>query len=261
MLISENKGQALRLFDSLVDEYADDREQMPLFREQINFMLSALGHDGGRILDLGCAAGSEVRSLRDRDFTVIGVDLSLDMLNRAQQKFRGEPRTWFCRCDAEVLPFASDSMDGVVCLGLLEYVEDYAPTLREVHRVLRPNGRAIFAVPTRWSAFMTGQRFTEHTIAPLWRLGKRLLRSQTTTTGTVPQHQRNLCVPRRFRELLRDNGLRVDSTQYSAYLIYPLDRFPSLNLKVSSLFRPLCHVPLLRGGASVYMVAAQKTQD
>jgi len=244
-----------------VNEYADDREQMPLFREQVEFMLSALGHDGGRILDLGCAAGSEVRSLRDRDFTVVGIDLSLDMLNRAQQKFSGEPRTWFCRSDAEVLPFASESMDGVVCLGLLEYVEDYTPTIREVHRVLRANGEAIFAVPTRWSAFMIGQQFAEHTIAPLWRLGKRLLRRRGATTTQVPQHQRNLCVPRRFRELLRNNGFRVGATQYSAYLIYPLDRFPSLNLKVSSLLRRLCHVPLLRGGASVYMVAAQKMRE
>lgn len=257
-LISENKNQALRLFDSLVDEYANDREKMPLFREQIEFMDSAFKGDSGRILDLGCAAGSEVRNLKDHGFRVIGVDLSLRMLERAQNRFSREPGTWFCRADAELLPFRSQSVDGVVCLGLLEYLEDYGPTIAEIHRVLRDNARAVFAIPTRWSAFMMGQRIAESTVAPVWRYAKHLLRPNPVAGLVVPPHRRTLCVPGQFRNMLQRSGFRVEASRFSAYLLYPFDRFPALNFKLARLLQPLCRVPLLRNGATVYMVAARK---
>ena len=44
------------------------------------------------------------------------------------------------------LPFADGAFDDVVAWLVLHYLEDWAPTLAELRRVLRPGGRLIAAV-------------------------------------------------------------------------------------------------------------------
>jgi SAM-dependent methyltransferase len=59
------------------------------------------------------------------------------------------------RSDATKLPLADDSIDLVVAFDLLEHLEDDDAAVREVHRVLRPTGTYLIAVPADprlWSA-------------------------------------------------------------------------------------------------------------
>lgn len=51
--------------------------------------------------------------------------------------------------DLENLDLDSDSQDLVICLHVLEHVEDDRRALREMHRVLKPGGIAILAFPFR----------------------------------------------------------------------------------------------------------------
>jgi SAM-dependent methyltransferase len=257
--VQESKQQALVLFESAVDEYSNERESMPLYRLQLEFMLSALANESGRVLDIGCAAGSEIQSLRSKNCTVIGIDFSPLMLERAQSRFAGQPEVMLCQADAERLPFASQSIDHVVCLGVFEYLPNYPVALSEIHRILRKGGVVVIAVPTLMSLFLIGQRLASATIGPLWRAAKRALKPKGPTRPPTPPHHRNLCVPWRFRRLLRKHGFIPERSEYSAFTIYPLDRYPSLNIRVATILQPLCSVPLLRSLASVYMVAARRT--
>src|SRR5437773_1255869 len=50
---------------------------------------------------------------------------------------------------------SSDLMDSVVCLNVLEHVEDDMQGLRNIHSVLRPGGRAIILVPHGQEIFGT----------------------------------------------------------------------------------------------------------
>lgn len=242
----------------MADEYATERENMPLYRPQLEFMLAALPQELGRVLDIGCAAGSEISSLRTKNFGVVAVDFSPGMLERAQRRFNDDPNVAFCQADAERLPFPAESFDHVVCLGLLEYLPTYDVAISEIYRVLRSGGLAVLTIPTRMSVFMIGKQIMSITIAPLWRALKRNLRSQPVATAKIPSHSRNLCVPWRFRRLLQKYRLRPEIDGYSAYTIYPLHRFPGLHIRVASVLQPLCSTPILRTGASVYMVVARK---
>jgi len=73
-----------------------------------------------------------------------------------------------CVCSDNALPLPTDSMDRVLVMHHLEFTTQRQETLREVWRVLKPRGRALFIVPNRngfwarteWSAFGNGTPFS-----------------------------------------------------------------------------------------------------
>jgi arsenite methyltransferase len=107
----------------------------------------ALGASKGeRILDAGCGPGFYVAELLDQvggDGSVVGVDRSPQMLAVAAHRCAGWPNVAFHEADVTSLPVEDESFDGAVCVQVLEYVTDVAVALREIHRALRPGGRAV----------------------------------------------------------------------------------------------------------------------
>jgi SAM-dependent methyltransferase len=55
------------------------------------------------------------------------------------------------RCDLHELPFADGSFDAAICYHVLEHVDDDRRCMREIHRILKPGGWAVFEVPIRRS--------------------------------------------------------------------------------------------------------------
>jgi SAM-dependent methyltransferase len=245
------------LFDGVADYYATDREKSPCFRAQLAIVMAMLANETGTILVIGCAAGSEVTELRNRKFEVVGIDLSQRMLGLARRRFAGDQGVRFCRADIECLPFGDGAFDHVICLGVFEFLQDYSRSLAEIHRVMRPGGLAVFAVPSRISLYNITERLVNKTIRPLWAPAKRIL-FPGKPRSSEPPVRRNLCVPWSFRRLLQQHGFDPTRDGYSNFFIYPLDRFPRLDERVAASLEPLCSVPLLRYGAGVYLVAARK---
>ena len=79
---------------------------------------------------------------------VLGVDLAGAMVRASRQKARdlGLAHAAFERMDAEQLNLPDASFDLALCALGLMYVPDPDVALRELHRVLRPGGRAVLAV-------------------------------------------------------------------------------------------------------------------
>lgn len=100
-----------------------------------------------RVLDV-CAGTGELALLcaqrRAGQGGVVGLDMNAAMLARAQQKQRaqGVAIAWF-QGDAEALPFASGSFDRVLIGFSTRNLNDLNTGLREMVRVLRPQGRLI----------------------------------------------------------------------------------------------------------------------
>jgi SAM-dependent methyltransferase len=253
-----NKRNARDLFEDLADHYARERERLPYFRAQIRNVLDMLDGESGRVLDIGCAAGGEIHDLRARSFSVVGVDLAATMVKLAQRRFTADPEVHFSLADAEWLPFADGSMDHVVCLGVFEFLRDYTPAVREIHRVMRPGGLAVFAIPSYVSLYNVTARAARVTMAPVWRAAKRALRGSPPPSLGPAHVDRNLVRPWRFRELLRAEGFEPQFNRYTNFFVYPLDLFPVLDVWVAAALEPLCALPLVRCAASVYMVSARK---
>jgi arsenite methyltransferase len=101
---------------------------------------------GERILDVGCGPGFYCAELLDEvgsEGSVVGLDMSEQMLALAARRCEGRGNVAFHRTDATSLPVPDASFDGAVCVQVLEYVADVPAALTELHRVLRPGGRAV----------------------------------------------------------------------------------------------------------------------
>ncbi len=89
---------------------------------------------GARILDAGCGVGAFSEPLVAAN-TVHGVDFSAKSLEYAAA--RGL-RTH--AGDLAALPFADGWFDVVLCIGVIQLIDDHLPVLRELARVTRPGG-------------------------------------------------------------------------------------------------------------------------
>jgi ubiquinone/menaquinone biosynthesis C-methylase UbiE len=245
-------GQVIAHFDQESASYAARRAQEFGFQTQLRLVDQMLAGCSGRVLDLGCGSGAAVPLFRRRGFDVVGVDFSPEMLTYARRQFAADARVTFCRANAESLPFRSDSLDHLVCLGLMEYLDTHEQAVREIARVLRAGGTAVFSIPSGISP----NHFTRTLAFGLWRLGKTLLRK----AGTA-RPKRNLGVPWRFRRLLRQAGFEPLPNKYCAFFIFPLDILaPRLHERVARSLEFLSAVPLLAWTGTQYMVSARKAQ-
>lgn len=109
---------------------------------------------GRRVLEVGCGAASCARWLSTHGAAVVALDLSRGMLRHAATAAkRSGVVVPLLEANAEDLPLADEAFD-IACsaFGAVPFCADSAKVMREVHRVLRPGGRWVFATthPIRW---------------------------------------------------------------------------------------------------------------
>jgi SAM-dependent methyltransferase len=105
--------------------------------------LAGVPAPGRRTLDLGCGEGRFSRDLRAMGHRVVGLDVSVSMLDAAR---RAEPAIPVCLADASRTPLADGSFDLVIAFMSLQDVDEAAAAIREAARVLEPGGRLCLAV-------------------------------------------------------------------------------------------------------------------
>jgi SAM-dependent methyltransferase len=97
---------------------------------------------GRRMLEIGVGTGSFLQEARERGFEVLGCDLSQAICERVKRE-RGLPMY----CGRLATLAGKGSFDVVVMNHILEHVSDPVAFLRDVNRLLRPDGVAHIAVP------------------------------------------------------------------------------------------------------------------
>ena len=115
-----------------------------------------IGPASGRLLELGCGAGNVLLSAAEHTgLRPFGADFSTGMLARAKHNARDKHRTLpLLAADVRHLPFASDSFDAILCLGVLEYIPEYGRVIAESARILKPGGQFIASIPNGTSPFI-----------------------------------------------------------------------------------------------------------
>ncbi len=117
-------------------------------RRQARFLLRTLPR-GARVLDIGCGRGVLLSAFADAGFEPHGVE-------RSEAAAAGvDPRATL-----RIAPRLAEAgypeahFDGVILWHVLEHLPDPRETLAEVHRILRPGGTLVVAVPN-FSSFQS----------------------------------------------------------------------------------------------------------
>lgn len=108
----------------------------------------SLGNVAGlRVLDLGCGHGMASVVLARRGAEVVSCDLSGGYLSEAHRRARANGVSInFLQADAHHLPFREDAFDRIWGHAILHHL-DLKVMARELWRILRPGGRAVFCEP------------------------------------------------------------------------------------------------------------------
>ena len=141
--------------------------------------LAALGAvRGRRVLDFGCGHGMASVVLAGRGARVTAFDISGGYLEEARLRARQQgARVDFVKANGEYLPFADATFDGIWGNAVLHHL-DIDRAGREIRRILRPDGVAVFCEPwggnplLNWARRYWPARSAKHTPdeAPLaWR--------------------------------------------------------------------------------------------
>ena len=130
------EGTEVRKLAELEDDHWWYRERRHLLAKAIS------GLTPGRALDIGAAGGGNTRVLREHGWDAVALEYGADGAEGAHGRGLAT-----LRGDATRLPFADASLDLVMAFDLLEHLHDDDSAVAEVHRVLKPTGTYLVAVP------------------------------------------------------------------------------------------------------------------
>jgi SAM-dependent methyltransferase len=124
-------------YDSIAEWYEEFR---PALRaEELDALQRLLGPGEGRCLDLGCGTGLAAAAVAELGWSVVGVDISVNLLDSARA--RGIE---VLEASADALPFEDGSFDTAVSFWTHTDIDDLLAAMREVARVLRPEAPFVY---------------------------------------------------------------------------------------------------------------------
>jgi ubiquinone/menaquinone biosynthesis C-methylase UbiE len=154
---------------------------------------------GERVLDIGSGPGllvAEMAEVVGQFGRVTGLEISDSMLALGRRRCADpsiRERVAFVKADAAALPFPDGTLDVAVSTQVYEYVADLKAALAELHRVLRPGGRALI-IDTDWDSIV-------------WSATDRERMQRLLTAWTKRFADPHL--PRTLTRQLQDAGLHV----------------------------------------------------
>jgi len=214
------------------------------FRQRVRKVANLLSKvRGGLLLDVGCGPGLIAKEVLRQNLGYIGVDLSTAMVAKCRDVFKDADCVHVAVARIEQLPFPNDCFDVVLCLGVLEYLDEIREGVREAVRVLRPGGLFIASMLNKFSPYRMWQRMV-----------KPNGRHEPTLT---------LYTEREMRRLFRSCDLHVDGVEYFDFNVFlsPLDQhYPRWEARIEGELAKLAW-PGLRWLGTGFLIAGIKGEQ
>ncbi|HZS52017.1 MAG TPA: class I SAM-dependent methyltransferase [Bryobacterales bacterium] len=134
-------------FDRMMNPYDLERRLEVVFEQLL------LGSLAGRlVLDAGCGTGWFAARAQYGGACVVALDLGPPLLEEARRK----APVFAAAGDALELPFRDNTFDIVISSEAIEHTIDPARAIREMARVLRPEGTLVLTCPNRFWQWLVG---------------------------------------------------------------------------------------------------------
>jgi ubiquinone biosynthesis O-methyltransferase len=128
---------------------------------------------GRSVLDVGCGAGALTLAFQQGGASaVVGCDADPRMIASAARAARHEAAISYAVGRAEHLPFRDESFDLVTAITVLAFVPDAHAAVREMARVLRPQGRLVIGDLGKWSSWAAARRIRGWVGSEAWRAAR-----------------------------------------------------------------------------------------
>ena len=134
---------------------------------------------GKTVLDVACGEGYGSALMSDVARSVVGVDISADVVRHATRSYSSKENLKFVQGSASALGFDDASFEVIVSFETIEHLAEQAEMLAEFRRVLHPRGSLIISSPNRpVYAEQTGQPNAFHVKELDFREFNQVLKSQ-----------------------------------------------------------------------------------
>jgi ubiquinone/menaquinone biosynthesis C-methylase UbiE len=107
--------------------------------------------DNDKVLCVGIGTGNEISHVMEMNgkVNIVGIDYSKAALRRAYNKaLRLGKKIEALIMDARNLEFAAGSFDKVICLHVMDFIEDSGKVTNEIFRVLKDGGQFVMTYPS-----------------------------------------------------------------------------------------------------------------
>lgn len=140
---------------------------------------------GRRVLEIGSGIGNLSAFLLDRERLVL-TDTALDYLERLRARFAGRPNVGVAHLylPDDHASLAEERFDTIICLNVLEHVEDDHRSLVVMRRLLEPRGRLVLLVPALSALYGT----LDVALGHHRRYGRRDLTTKFAAAGLAMRH-------------------------------------------------------------------------
>jgi SAM-dependent methyltransferase len=166
--------------------------------------------NGKSVLDYGCGHGMAAVALARHGARVTAFDLSADYIAEAQERARAnDVAIAFLQADGHALPFPDASFDAVWGNAILHHL-DLSVAGRELHRVLKPGGVAVFCEPWGENPLLS------------WARRRLPYPGKERTRDEEPLRRRDLEGLRKSFPRLQVRGFQIMSMIHRAVHIAPL---------------------------------------
>jgi ubiquinone/menaquinone biosynthesis C-methylase UbiE len=149
-------------------------------RKDIIPLLEKHLENGSKLVDVGCGDGYGTYKLQKLGHEVMGLDISEEMIEKAKERIQNIP---FQVADVNHLPLSDESVDAILSINVLEWVEVPSVAATELRRALKKDGLLCVGIlgPTagpRSSSYpkVYGEKTINNTMMPweFFKLAKEL---------------------------------------------------------------------------------------